>query len=305
MHFTADRKGNIKAEDSAQDRLAAALYGHAAGRVLLRLLVSPAFSALGGRFLDSGFSRALIPSFIKSHGIRMEDFEKRKYISYNDFFKRRLAPGARRVEERPEIFISPCDSRLAVYALDGRRRFVIKNTAYTAESLLRSRKLAEAYRGGYVWVFRLCVEDYHRYIYTDGGCVSKNVRIPGVFHTVNPAANDRVPIYRENTREYCLLRSENFGTLVLMEVGAMLVGRIENRPVGKYVKRGQEKGNFAFGGSTVILMTQAGTVLPDPDILENSGRGMETKVKLGEQVGRAGYSFAGPGGNKRSRDGEE
>jgi len=293
MHFTADRKGNRRAEDSAQDRLTAALYGHAAGRVLLKLLISPAFSKLGGRFLDSGLSKALIPPFIKSHEICMEDFEKRPYTSYNDFFTRRLAPGARKVEEQPEVFVSPCDSRLAVYALDGRRRFVIKSTPYTAESLLRSRKLAEAYRGGYVWVFRLCVEDYHRYIYTDGGCVSKSVRIPGVFHTVNPAANDKVPVYKENTREYCLLRSENFGTVVLMEVGAMLVGKIENRPVKGEVKRGQEKGNFAFGGSTIILMTQAGAVLPDADILKNSLRGMETKVRLGERVGIGMFSGKG------------
>lgn len=293
MHFTADRNGKIKPEDSAQDRLLTVLYGHGAGRVLLKLLISPAFSKLGGRLLDSGFSKALIPLFIKNHGIHMEDFEKRQYTSYNDFFTRRLAPGARKVEEQPELFVSPCDSRLAVYALDGRKRFRIKNTLYTAESLLRSRKLAEKYRGGYVWVFRLCVEDYHRYIYTDGGCTSKNVRIPGVFHTVNPAANDKVPVYKENTREYCLLRSENFGTVILMEVGAMLVGKIENRPVKGKVKRGQEKGNFVFGGSTVILMTQAGAVLPDADILENSLRGMETKVRLGERVGIGMFSGKG------------
>ena len=53
---------------------------------------------------------------------------------------------------------------------------------------------------------------------------------------------------------------ENFGTLLQMEVGAMLVGQIENNPGNKTVARGQEKGHFAFGGSTVILMTQKGRV---------------------------------------------
>ena len=73
-----------------------------------------------------------------------------------------------------------------------------------------------------------------------------------------------------------------------MEVGALLVGRIENRKKADFVKRGQERGNFAFGGSTVILITREGKVQPDPDILENSRRGIETKVKLGERVGKAG-----------------
>ncbi len=64
-----------------------------------------------------------------------------------------------------------------------------------------------------------------------------------------------------------------------------MVGKIENRTVSGTVRRGQEKGNFAFGGSTVILLTQEGKVRPDKDILENSGKGIETKVKLGERVG--------------------
>ena len=117
---------------------------------------------------------------------------------------------------------------------------------------------------------------------------SRNVHIPGVFHTVNPAASDRFPVYKENTREYCLLRSENFGTLLQMEVGAMLVGQIENNPGNKTVARGQEKGHFAFGGSTVILMTQKGRVVPDQDLLESSRREIATRVQLGEKVGITG-----------------
>ena len=152
-------------------------------------------------------------------------------------------------------------------------------------SLLRNRKLAERFKGGYVWIFRLQVADYHRYIYVDGGKVSRNVHIPGVFHTVKPAASDRFPVYKENTREYCLLRSENFGTLLQMEVGAMMVGKIQNHQRGDLVRRGWEKGYFAFGGSTVILITKKGAVSPDADILGNSRRGIETRVRLGERVG--------------------
>lgn len=285
MYLVADRMGKVTEEDSLQDRLVEKLYGHTAGRVLLRPLISPIFSKLGGRALDSGISRRWIPAFIRNHSLDMRDFEKKEYVSYNDFFTRRLVSGARRVEEAPGIFISPCDSRLGVYPVDENTVFSIKHTAYTVGSLLRNRKLARFFTGGYVWVFRLAVEDYHRYIFVDDGRVSDSVRIPGVFHTVNPLANDRVPVYKENTREYSLLKSANFGTILQMEVGAMLVGKIENRPVEKMVKRGQEKGNFAFGGSTVVLITQPGAVCPDTDVLENSRRGIETRVKQGERVG--------------------
>ena len=215
----------------------------------------------------------------------MSQYEKKRYTSYNDFFTRRLMDGARPVEMEPHIFVSPCDSRLGVYEINRLRTFAVKHTRYTAFGLLKSRKLAEQYTGGYVWIFRLCVDDYHRYIFIDGGTESRRFQIPGVFHTVNPAAGDRFPIYKENTREFSILQSENFGEIIQMEVGAMFVGKIENRPRKARVERGQEKGNFAFGGSTVILMTRAGKVLPDQDILENSLRGIETKVKLGERIG--------------------
>lgn len=285
MHLVVDRKGDIVETDSLQDRILAGLYGHWLGRLLLKPLVSPAFSRLGGAFLDSGLSKALIPWFIRSHSIDMVDYERREYRSYNDFFTRKVAPGARRLDPCQTALVSPCDSRVTVYHIDDQCEFAIKHTRYTVQSLLRDYRLAARYAGGYVWVFRLCVEDYHRYIYVDNGRVSEPTRIPGVLHTVNPVANDHFPIYKENTREYCTIRSEHFGQLLQMEVGAMLVGEIRNHHRGRQVRRGWEKGRFAFGGSTVILMTEKGAALPDADILENSRQGWETKVRLGERVG--------------------
>lgn len=285
MMKLADRKGNITEQDSVQDRILAWLYGHAAGRLLLKPLIQPCVSRLGGSVLDSRLSALAVRPFVRANGIDLSQYEKEKYRSYNAFFKRKILPGKRTVEENPECFISPCDSRLSVYPVTADCEVFVKHTHYTVKELLKNEKLAKKYEGGYIWVFRLCVEDYHRYIYVDDGMKSKNVQIPGVFHTVNPVANDQYPIYKENTRTYSLLRSQNFGTVLMMEVGALLVGKIENRHEEAIVRRGQEKGNFAFGGSTIILMTQKGKVMPDADILAYSKDGVETRVLMGEQVG--------------------
>lgn len=291
MNRVADRNGHIAENNSFQDRFLTWMYEHTAGRILLRPLICPVFSRIGGWFLSTGISALLIRPFIRGAGIDMTQYENRKYHSYNDFFTRKLVPGARRVEQKKESFISPCDSRLSVYQIsDGSPAgencvVTIKHTRYSVASLLRDRKLAKEYAGGYIWVFRLCVDDYHRYIYVDNGTVSVSHHIPGVFHTVNPAANDVYPIYKENTREYSILQSENFGEILQMEVGALLVGKIENHHHTASVKRGQEKGRFAFGGSTIILMTKKNTVCPDSDILNHSMQGIETRVLLGEQVG--------------------
>lgn len=184
-------------------------------------------------------------------------------------------------------------ARLSVYPIDEQMEVRIKHTRYTAGSLLRNEALARRFAGGYLWVFRLSVDDYHRYIYVDSGRESVRRRIPGVLHTVNPAANDVYPIYKENTREYSLMKSEHFGTLLMMEVGALMVGKIENHPVCDHVDRGQEKGNFAFGGSTIIYMTQKGCVVPDQDLLTNSQEGVETKVQIGSKIGSAPFMEKG------------
>lgn len=73
----------------------------------------------------------------------------------------------------------------------------------------------------------------------------------------------------------------------MMEVGALLVGKIENHSGAAYVQRGQEKGNFAFGGSTIILMTQKNRVISDEDICMRSRKGIETLVQMGEKIGTA------------------
>ena len=291
MRYTADRQGNKWQESTGQDRFLEKLYGSTTGRCLLRPLVSPAVSKIGGRILDSRLSALAVDPFIRKTGIDMRDYEKKRYVSYNDFFTRKLKQGARTVDMEETHFISPCDCRLSVYPIEPGLEVMIKNTPYTVGSLLRDEHLAGHFAEGYLWVFRLSVDDYHRYIYVDSGRESVRRRVPGVLHTVNPVANDVYPIYKENTREYSLLKSEHFGTLLMMEVGALMVGRIENRPVCTNVVRGQEKGNFAFGGSTIIYMTQKDKVFPDIDLLMNSADGIETRIQLGNRIGESGQNF--------------
>ena len=128
---------------------------------------------------------------------------------------------------------------------------------------------------------------YHRYSYADTGVKGENVHINGVFHTVNPVANDHYPIYKENTREYTILESGNFGPMLMMEVGATMVGRIVNYHGAGPVQRGQEKGRFEFGGSTLIVCLEKGRAVMDPDLLSNTRAEIETVVKLGQKIGVA------------------
>jgi len=279
------RDGTQIEMQDGQEKLLKRLYGNAFGRMLLKPLVNPMVSKLGGWLLSTKASCMLIDSFIRNNNIDMSQFEDTEYKSYNDFFTRKIKAGARMVDANPNHLISPCDSKLTVLPIDDDCVLTIKNTRYTVASLLRDKKLARKFEGGQALIFRLCVDDYHRYSYVADGTKSRNRFIPGVLHTVNPISNDYFPIYKENSRAYSVLHSDGFGDIVMMEVGALLVGKIVNLHGKKHVQRGEEKGYFQFGGSTVVMLVQKDRVQLDADILKNSREGVETVVRMGERIG--------------------
>ena len=282
-----DRNGKLTDQPNGQDRMLKTLYGSVPGRAVLKLLVSPMVSKAAGAFLSSRLSVPLIKPFVQKNSIDLSQFDPGSYASYNEFFSRKIRPELRPVDMDPTHLISPCDSKLTVLPISPESRFMLKQTPYTVASLLKSEELAQKYAGGTAMIFRLTVDDYHRYCYMADGQKEENVKIPGVLHTVNPIANDVYPIYKENSREYSILHTAHFGDVLMMEVGALLVGKIVNHHGAAQVQRGQEKGYFQFGGSTVVLLLEKERAVIDSDILENSQQGFETVVRMGEKIGTA------------------
>lgn len=280
-----DLQGKKVSNITNQDKLLSFLYTNIFGRMLLKPLIQPQVSKLAGRYLSSAHSKWLISKFIERNEINMDIYEECDYSSFNDFFTRKIKPDCRPVPEDLDVLISPCDCLATVYPIQENTTFSIKNTEYTLRSLLRSPRLAKRFRGGYAYVLRLTVEDYHRYLYSVSGKQSKNYHIDGTFHTVNPIANDYLPIYKENTREYTIIHSKEFGDVLQMEVGALLVGKISNHKQSTVVTRGEEKGFFEYGGSTIVVLTQKGRVTPRSDLLTNSKNGYETKVLQAHPLG--------------------
>lgn len=280
------RDGALVTTYDGQGKLIDGLYGTAPGRVLLWVLVRPWVSRLAGWFLDRRVSRRLVAPFVRKNHLELSDYPEREYRSFNDFFTRKVLPERRPVDPDPAHLVAPCDGKLTAISLWPGTRFSIKGVSYTLEELLGDETLARHYRGGTLLLFRLTVDDYHRYCYPADGVAGELVHLPGVYHTVNPRAAEVLPIYRQNTREYLTLATERFGRMVMMEVGALLVGRIVNHRGRSRVFRGEEKGYFAFGGSTVLLVLEKDQVRLDQDILRNSASGEETLVRMGEKIGQ-------------------
>ena len=279
-----DRKTN-KITEERSPKGANYLYKNFFGRVVLKVANKRFISNIVGRHLNKKKSTKYIENFIKDNNIDMSDYPKVEYNSFNEFFSRKIKDGKRVFSGSKKDFCAPSDSKLIVYKIDENKEFVIKNKTYTMDSILRDKKLAEEYKNGYFLVFRLSVDDYHRYAYIDNGKLLKSKQINGKYHTVGPIAFDRFKVFQENQREYAVLKTENFGNIIQMEIGAMMVGKIVNHKKSKFL-RGEEKGYFLFGGSTIVIIVKENILEIDQDIMNNSSVLLETKVKQGEKVAK-------------------
>jgi phosphatidylserine decarboxylase len=229
-------------------------------------------------------SKGMIKKFVKKNNIDLSQYDMTNIKCYNDFFTRKIIDGARNINMESNKLISPCDSKLQAFKINEESIFNIKDSYYKVEDLIQNKELAKEYINGYCLIFRLTVDDYHRYCYVDNGTKTKNTPIKGVLHTVNPIALERYNFYKTNSREYCILETENFGKIIQVEVGALMVGKISNHHQEYTFTKGEEKGMFLFGGSTIVLLVKENIKI-DEDILFNTSNNDETVVRYGEAIG--------------------
>lgn len=257
------------------------LYTSLFGRLVLKLIVNKWFSSLVGKYMNSKLSIKRINKTIKENNIDMSLYEKKEYKCFNDFFIRHKKD--LHFDMKKEDFVSPCDSKLLAIKLNKSSSFDIKGSIYTLNDIVKDN-ISSNYNNGYALIFRLEVSDYHRFHFIDDGTLDEYKYIKGKFHTVQPIAYNK-KIFHTNSREYTTLHTKNFGDIIEVDVGALCVGRITNNKKIKEYKKGDEKGYFEFGGSTIILFVENNKITIDNDILLNSTLGKETVVSCGEKIG--------------------
>ena len=261
------------------------LYDNIFGRIILKLFITKPVTNLIGIYMNSKLSIHKINKFIKSNNIDMSIYEKKKYISYNDFFTRKIILKERPIDNNKKSLISPCDAKLLVYKINKDLTLKIKDSYYDINTLVNDNIMNE-YKDGYALIFRLSTDNYHRYCYIDNGIKSENYYIKGKFHTVQPISLKHYNFFKTNCREYTILNTENFDKVIDIDVGALGVGKIKNHHQNYNFKKGEEKGYFEFGGSTIVLLLKKDIVNIDDDILKNSKENIETIVKYGEKIGK-------------------
>ncbi|MGH9768836.1 MAG: phosphatidylserine decarboxylase [Blastocatellia bacterium] len=269
-------------------------YGSRLGFFLTELFLKRRWATeLYARLQRGPGSRAKIRRFVESHGVNLDEIEQPldSYNTFNEFFIRKLKLSARPIDRDPASLISIADCRLSAYPLREAAVYPVKARSFTIAQLVGDEEIAAGYvanyLGGLCLIFRLAPVDYHRFGYVDDCEQSPVEAINGFYRSVHPLSLRRMKaVFTENRREYCVLKTANFGEVIHIDVGATGVGRIvQNHPHGGRFARGEEKGYFEFGGSTVILLLKPGAATIDQDIAEYSGRGIETIVRYGEKIG--------------------
>ncbi|KAF9882387.1 phosphatidylserine decarboxylase [Colletotrichum karsti] len=249
-----------------------------------------------GKKFDDPASKAEIPKFIEFHRLDMSEvlLPQEEFKNFNEFFYRALKPEARpcSAPDRPDVVVSPADCRSVVFNSVNQATSVwIKGREFSVKRLLGDAypEDAKRFEGGPLGIFRLAPQDYHRFHIPVDGIMDKPKTIAGEYYTVNPMAiRSALDVYGENVRVVCPIDSPVHGRVMVICVGAMMVGStVITRKEGEQVKRAEELGYFKFGGSTIVLLFEPGKMVFDDDLVDNSNGALETLVRAGMSVGHS------------------
>lgn len=284
----------VETEKVYGDKAVRWLYQSVPGKTLSKWLIKRPLSVLYGKVQESSWSQKKVKPFIKDFNIKIEEYlpeeghtEDEPYSSFNSFFIRRFRNGFRPFEASDALMPAFSEARYFGYeSLGPDDQVPVKGDLLGGKALLSNEKWGEVFDHGPCLLARLCPVDYHRFHFPDEGEILDHYRVPGVLHSVNPIALKENPeIFAVNERQVTILETKNFGKLAYVEVGAICVGKIvQSRAMSGSFKRGEEKGYFLFGGSTVIVLGEKGVWRPDQVVLDHTSKGMEVYQKLGTRI---------------------
>lgn len=227
-------------------------------RKLLRSL-----SLKQGKKYDDPASAAEIEGFINFHQLDMSEvlLPIEQFKNFNEFFYRALKPGARpcSAPDDPRVITSPADCRSVLFnRMDEAQTIWVKGREFSVERLLGKAypEDAKRYTNGALGIFRLAPQDYHRFHIPVDGIMGEPRPIEGEYYTVNPMAiRSALDVYGENVRVIVPIDSEAHGRVIVICVGAMMVGStVITRKAGEHVKRAEELGYFKFGKFLAVFL---------------------------------------------------
>ena len=271
-------------------------YETTGGKIALSTFVSrPWFSKWYGWRMNKPSSRSKIAPFIRDFDVDAKDFldPAESYPSFNEFFYRKLKPEARPIKSTDNHAIFPADGRhLCLPDVTDADAFFVKGQRFDLEKLFVSKQLAAEFEHGSLLLSRLCPTDYHRFHFPVAGEAGNTVELNSdrLFSVSPIALRKRLAYLWENKRTRCIVDSPQFGKVAVLEIGATCVGSIFQTYTPGTIAKGDEKGYFAFGGSSVITIYKQGTIQFSDDLIEHSANQTEVYAHIGDTCGVIGVT---------------
>ena len=289
IKFINRSTGKTELETPPAEGLLKFLYDNPFGKkTVLPLAKRKFFSATIGKKMNKPKSVKKIAEFVRTMKIDMSESQKKinEFTSFNDFFYRKLKPQSRSIGQG---FVSPGDGRLLAFeSVADVNTFFIKGREFTLPEFVGDQNVAEKHKNDSMFILRLAPNDYHRFHFPYQGTPAETIKIKGDYFSVSPYAlvGNFTKVFCENKREICKLSTADKGEVLLIPVGATLVGTIiETYTPKSEIRSGDEMGYFAFGGSTIVVFIDKNKILIDKDLLINTKNKLETLVKMGERIG--------------------
>lgn len=229
-----------------------------------------------------------IRPFIEYYKIDVSEFADTKFRSFNDFFIRKLKVSSRPIVKDENIAVLPADGRHLVFPnVSQTDSFYVKGQMFDLVSFLGDASLADYFQNSSMLISRLCPTDYHRFHFPCKGIPGHSRLIEGPLFSVSPLALKKNILFLfQNKRMVTVIDTFFFKKIVYVEIGATCVGTIHQTFLPMHsVEKGEEKGYFSFGGSCIVILFEKGTIQFDPDLIQNSLKGLETRANFGESLG--------------------
>ncbi len=291
IKFINRSDNSIEIERPPGEELLNFLYHNPFGEKLILPIAKQKFiSKWYGKIMDSPSSKKRIEPFVRSLNIDMTEAQKNidEFESFNDFFTRKLKPEVRTIGNG---LVSPGDGKILAFKnISEVNTFFVKGEQFTLKEFLQNDNLSEKHANSSMVILRLAPNDYHRYHFPFGGIPSQPDKIDGVYYSVSPISLNKKfsKVFSKNKKEICKLKTTDKGEILIIPVGATMVGSLNSTfEPDSLVEKGEEMGYFAFGGSTIVLLFNSSSFELDKDLIENTKNKLETYVQMGEKIGTA------------------
>src|SRR5690606_30870276 len=249
-------------------------------KVLLQyLLPKQRLTILAGRIAGARSGRMttrLIGWFVRKYSVDMTeaaDPDLASYGTFNAFFTRALKEGARPLADAD--FVCPVDGAISQFgAVDDHHILQAKGHRFTTTELVGGdAALGARFRHGSFANLYLSPRDYHRLHMPCDGKLTRMIYVPGALFSVNPTTARGVPnLFARNERVVCVFESAEYGPVVMVLVGATIVGSMatvwhgvvnpkRTGTVAEWsyadqdilLRKGMEMGRFLLGSTVVML----------------------------------------------------